>query len=224
MTHVIGILANHHMEYQHQLRDRLIHQWQPYFKDYKNIFSHTERTAMEKFIDLLATKLIPELQEKSTGYLMFSTYSITTYSYKQKFPSLTIFYKAFISLEDIHEFMRTPVTEEQYAETITPYSGISLFRLPIPTQKTYMWMLPFPIENGDFSIFLKGYSKIDALYPFISALLSDGHPEEKPHVNALNSLHEIFYRYCKAYDPYFNLKYVAIASILLFTEPRDVSY
>ncbi len=212
------------MEYQQHLRTRLIHQWQPYFKDHIHVFSPTERTAMETFVDLLATKPIPELQEKSTGYLMFSTYSISTYSYKKRFPSLTIFYKAFISLEDIHEFMRTPETDEQYTDLYKPHSSSSLFRLPIPTKKTYMWMMPFPLENGDFSLSLKGYSKSDALYPFLSAILSDGHSEPPSSINSINALQEMFHRYCKAYDPYFNLKYVAIASILLFTEPRDIAY
>jgi hypothetical protein len=212
------------MEYQQHLRTRLIHQWQPYFKDHIHVFSHVERTAIETFIDLLATKPIPELQEKGTGYLMFSTYSISTYSYKQRFPSLTIFYKAFISLEDIHEFMRTPETDEQYIDLYKPHSASSLFRLPIPTKKAYMWMMPFPLENGDFSLSLKGYSKSDALYPFLSAILSDGHPEPPPSTGALDALHNMFHRYCKAYDPYFNLKNVAIASIILFTEPRDIAY
>ncbi len=212
------------MEYQLQLRERLIHQWRPYFGDYKHVFSHTERTAMETFIELLASKPITELYEKGTGYLLFSTYSISSYSYKQRFPSLTIFYKVFISLEDIHEFMRTPNTEEQYTDSIAPHCNKSLFRIPIPTKKSYLWMMPFPLENGDFSITLKGYSKIDALYPFLSGILSDGHSETPPQTDAQDSLQTMFHRYCKAYDPYFNLKYVAIASILLFTEPRDISY
>jgi hypothetical protein len=83
---------------------------------------------METFIELLESKPITELQEKSTGYLLFSTYTISSYSYKQRFPSLTIFYKAFISLEDIHEFMRTPHTEEQYTDSISPHCNKSLFQ------------------------------------------------------------------------------------------------
>ncbi len=212
------------MEYQLQLRERLIHHWRPYFADYKHVFSHTERTTMETFVEFLSTKPIPELQEKSTGYIMFSTYTISSYSYKQRFPSLTIFYKAFISLEDIHEFMRTPLTEEQYTDSIAPHCNKSLFRLPIPTKKSYLWMMPFPMEDGNFSITLKGYSKIHALYPYLSAMLSEDHSGIPPPRGTQDALQNMFHRYCKAYNPYFNIKYVAISSILLFTEPRDISY